>query len=358
METSVLLGAFQPIHKGILQAIAEVKDESDKIVLFVTASNRPRSITNPFTFTERKKLIEDALIDYFHPDFEKPEGWTDRDPIQGLDIIKQVKIVEARDLYYNNEVWANEIAEKARELGVKANGRDTQIVTSMTGNRDQTSKLFPRWKVTRTPSYDGISSSKIRDAYFKGETNISEWLTESTIKTLQSFMETDTYKELEDEYDFIQRFKNSWDNSPYDPHFITVDGLVLCSGHVLLIKRGQNPGKGLWGMPGGYLDVTETLEKSVLRELNEETNIRIPWYELRKRIKKVKVFDHPDRSNRGRIVTHVHLFHLDDQIKLPDIEAGDDAAGAHWVPLYKVWNMADMFFEDHWDIITKMTSPY
>lgn len=358
MKTSVFIGSYQPIHKGHLQAIADIKDKTDKIIIFVTASNRPRSITNPFTFKEREQLIEDALVEYFHPEYEPVSGWEDRNPKYSLDILNQVKIVEARDLYYSDEVWANEIAEKARELGVSNNERDTQIVTSMAGNRDQTSKLFPKWNVERTAKHNGLSSTSLREEYFKTGIPTDNKITHSTIEFLYDFQKTEEYKSLNKEFDFIEDFKKSWDRSPYPPHFVTVDSLVLCSGHVLLIKRGQNPGKGLWGMPGGYLDVEETLEKGALRELNEETGIRIPWYELRKRIKEVKTFDHPKRSNRGRIVTHVHLFHLDDQIKLPNIQAGDDAAGAHWVPLYKVWNMADSFFEDHWDIITKMTSSH
>ena len=144
---------------------------------------------------------------------------------------------------------------------------------------------------------------------------------------------------------------------PYPPTFVTTDNVVIRSGHVLLIKRRYNPGKGLWALPGGFLDVSEKIEDGAVRELKEETRINITKKELRKSIVESKVFDHPNRSLRGRTITHAYLYDLG-YGQLPEIKANDDASGAHWVPLSEAHRMEEFFFEDHYDILVQLTSKF
>jgi bifunctional NMN adenylyltransferase/nudix hydrolase len=62
------------------------------------------------------------------------------------------------------------------------------------------------------------------------------------------------------------------------------------------------------------------------------------------------VFDHPDRSQRGRVITHAHYFDLGDR-KLPEIAGGDDAEDARWVPLAGLAALEDQFHDDHFHIL-------
>ena len=64
----------------------------------------------------------------------------------------------------------------------------------------------------------------------------------------------------------------------------------------------------------------------------------------------VKVFDHPDRSQRGRTITHAFYFDLN-MDHFPEIEADDDAAAAKWVPIADLIEMEDQFFDDHFHIL-------
>jgi bifunctional NMN adenylyltransferase/nudix hydrolase len=148
-----------------------------------------------------------------------------------------------------------------------------------------------------------------------------------------------------------------WDVAPYPVTFTTVDTLVIKSGCVLLIKRGTQLGKNQYAMPGGYLNANEGIEDGALRELKEETHIVVPPAVLKGSIKDVKVFDHPKRSLRGRIITHVHLIDLG-YGPLPEVKGGDDASGAFWLPIADVFQSEEKFFEDHYDIIVNMTSKY
>ena len=67
-------------------------------------------------------------------------------------------------------------------------------------------------------------------------------------------------------------------------------------------------------------------------------------------LKAVHVFDHPDRSQRGRVITHAHLFDLGSR-RPPEVQAADDAAAAEWVPIEKLASMEDQFHEDHFHML-------
>jgi bifunctional NMN adenylyltransferase/nudix hydrolase len=131
---------------------------------------------------------------------------------------------------------------------------------------------------------------------------------------------------------------------------VTVDCVVKCRERVLLIRRGQAPGKGLLAVPGGFLEQRETTLQAALRELEEETHLALPPATLRACLKATDVFDQPDRSQRGRTITHGHFFDLGDR-DFPAIRADDDAAQADWTPIDQLRAMEDRFLDDHFQML-------
>jgi bifunctional NMN adenylyltransferase/nudix hydrolase len=123
---------------------------------------------------------------------------------------------------------------------------------------------------------------------------------------------------------------------------------------VLLIERKFAPGKGLYALPGGFVDGSETIFDSCIRELREETKLKVPEKVLRGSNTYSKVFDAPDRSQRGRTITHAFLFELNDSEPLPRVRGSDDAASASWVSFAEIDRMPECFFEDHYHIIQHM----
>jgi bifunctional NMN adenylyltransferase/nudix hydrolase len=119
---------------------------------------------------------------------------------------------------------------------------------------------------------------------------------------------------------------------------------------VLLIRRGRSPGKGMLAVPGGYLEPRETVWQSALRELDEETGLRLLDSDIRGAVKAVQVFDNPDRSQKGRVITHAHWFDLGPR-RPPELTAGDDASSAEWVPIAKLASLEDQFHDDHFHIL-------
>ena len=103
-------------------------------------------------------------------------------------------------------------------------------------------------------------------------------------------------------------------------------------------------------MPGGFLEPRETVWQSALRELDEETGLRLLDSDIEAAFKTVQVFDHPDRSQRGRVITHAHWFDLGPR-RPPELTAGDDASDAQWVPIADLMRLENQFHDDHFHIL-------
>lgn len=124
---------------------------------------------------------------------------------------------------------------------------------------------------------------------------------------------------------------------------VTADCVVIGSAadssrYVLLIQRGNEPYKGCWALPGGFMDMDETLEQCALRELKEETGLT-PSGD----ITELKSFSTVDRDPRGRTITVAFLI----EMPLTEAKGGDDAAEARWFPLNELPPLAF----DHDEII-------
>jgi bifunctional NMN adenylyltransferase/nudix hydrolase len=173
---------------------------------------------------------------------------------------------------------------------------------------------------------------------------------DTTFDFLMKFKETAEYEQIIKEREFVEKYRQQYASLPYPPIFTTADAVVIQSGHVLMVKRRAEPGKGLWALPGGYVNANtdKSVEAAMLRELREETQIKVPVPVLKGSIVRSKVFDAVDRSPRGRIITHAFHIQLPDG-ELPKVKGSDDAEKARWVPIAEV--KSEDFFEDHWEIL-------
>ena len=93
---------------------------------------------------------------------------------------------------------------------------------------------------------------------------------------------------------------------------------------VLLIERGDDPFKGCWAFPGGFMNMDETTEQCAFRELEEETGLKIG------EVHQIGAYSRVDRDPRGRTITVAYLAVVDAPIA---VIGQDDAAKAQWFPL-------------------------
>ena len=108
---------------------------------------------------------------------------------------------------------------------------------------------------------------------------------------------------------------------------------------VLLVQRGKDPYKGMWALPGGFLNEDETLKEAALRELKEETGI-VPRY-----TEELFSCSGVNRDPRGRVISVVYYSFIHGG----EAQAGDDAADTQWFNIYELPELAF----DHAEVLQK-----
>ena len=122
---------------------------------------------------------------------------------------------------------------------------------------------------------------------------------------------------------------------------VTADCVVImkeAEPKVLLIQRGIDPYKGCWAFPGGFMNMDETTEQCAIRELEEETGLKVDT------IHQIGAYSKVDRDPRGRTITVAYLAIIDEPVA---VTGQDDAAKAEWFPLSALPELAF----DHADIM-------
>lgn len=387
-DLCVFIGRFQPLHAGHIKVIQEGLDRASFMVVLVGSANEPRSYRNPFNAHERAQMIRESFGNN-----------------------ARLIVLPLEDSAYNLNDWLERTyrAVDAAWAQIKSShpAAPEHPSISLIGHaKDATSfylNLFPRWHSINVPQSRVLCATSIRKEVFgtnemifpdllerEKEKKEKDWSTEEYVARytelahakaseflagdralendallspqvsdfLVGFIETEDYKTVCAEYAFVARYHFKWRHAPYTPSFNAADALVVQSGHVLMVKRNHYPGKGLWAMPGGFVEPDEVCEETALRELDEETGIKLPPAVLRGHIKAREMFDAPYRSSRGRTITQAHLIHLDPG-PLPKVKKGgmgedEEAQKVAWILLSDL--RRDKCFEDHYAIISKMTA--
>ena len=124
---------------------------------------------------------------------------------------------------------------------------------------------------------------------------------------------------------------------------ITVDIILINKNKILLIKRGNDPYKNQWALPGGFMDMDETLEHAAIRELEEETCIKVD------KLSQFKTYSTINRDPRHRTISTVFYNSADSNLRNYDAIAKDDAIDAIWWDTNKLPELAF----DHGEIISE-----
>ena len=106
---------------------------------------------------------------------------------------------------------------------------------------------------------------------------------------------------------------------------VAVGAFVFDKGRVLLVRRGRPPAQGLWAIPGGRLNLGETLQQATEREIREETGLVI------RALEPVYTFDVIERDDDEGILYHYVIVDLTAEYVSGRLQPGDDALEARWV---------------------------
>ncbi len=333
----VFIGRFQPFHLGHASVVAQGLEQAQQVIILCGSAYQPRSIRNPWTVQEREKMIRGTL---------------------GEEQNKRVHISPLMDIVYNDESWVRNV--QATVNGLVTAFHSTLHRPAKVGlighSKDQSSyylNLFPQWGSVAVENFNGLSATPLRQKVFQGNEDFQKALPVPVVEYIAEHQTLDWFQNLKQEQQFVETYKSAWNDSPYPPTFVTTDAVVVQSGHVLMVERKARPGKGLLALPGGFIRQDEKLIDGCLRELREETRLKVPAPVLKGSIKAQQVFDDPHRSTRGRTITHAFYIELAANKELPRVKGSDDAKAAMWIPL------ADLdpaqIYEDHYFIIQELT---
>ncbi len=330
----VFIGRFQPFHAGHLAVVQSGLQQAGRVIVLCGSARQPRTGWNPFRWQEREAMIRACLA----------PAEQDR-----------VLVAPLLDATYNENVWLRDVQATVQSL-VAVHWQGMQLPRiGLIGCAQQQSgyypQRFPQWEAVDVGPVAEVNGTAIRTRLFDGAPPVSlgAALPQPVQQWLAEFAGRADWQELQAELRFIAGYRQGWANAPYEPYFVTVDALVVMSGHLLLIERKARPGMGLLALPGGFVDPKEPVLDACLRELHEETCIQVPLPVLRGAIRQTRVFDAPFRAARGRTITHAFHFELEPGQALPLVEGGDDARTAQWVPLADL--DPERLFEDHGAII-------
>lgn len=313
MKTGIFIGRFQPIHQGHIHAIGIAASQVDKLYILIGSANACRSIRNPWTYDERKKMIYSMI-------------WSKR--------FSNVEVIPLNDHPYNDTQWIADIRATVDHYNM---GTPTLFGHMKEGNNYL--NWFPDWKFKDVEAQHNVNATSIR----------------------QSMYETDSPempRTVRDDFKYYENETARFANYPFPEtlNFNCGDAVVECQGHVLLIRRKHAPGAGAWALPGGFKNRDESFLDCAVRELREETNIRVPEKVLRGSIVKTELFDSPARSfgiPRNTLAVYFRISPNPDG-SLPRANGADDAAECKWFPLTQVLNTLELY-DDHAAIISKVT---
>ena len=342
-DLAVFVGRFQPFHNGHKAVINHALTIADRCLVIIGSAYEPRSLRNPWIFSERKKMILSA--------YDEAER-------------ERIICKPLRDIRYNDVLWATIVQKLVYETVDDPDTSNISLIGRESKQSGYYTSLFPQWDNTAVQHNHDVNGADIRENLFgdshrgdvyggDGDSSLAYASLPATLgQSIKAFMTTDPALALIEEYQFIQKYRSGWDKVPFKPTHVTVDAVVVQSGHVLLVERGARPGQGLHALPGGFIHHDEKLEDAMVRKLREETKLKVPAPVIQGSIRKKQVFDAPFRSMRGRTITHAFYVRLRDRESLPKVKGGGEASQCFWWPLGRL--DSSLMFEDHYYIIQTM----
>lgn len=324
-QFGVLIDRFQPLTRAHLQVIEQAAPHVEQLIVVIGSARQSPSTDAPFTAAERRSMLRSALDEL------------------GLKAV----ITAVPDHHYQKQMWLAELHAAVEQYTMGS--ADVRLILS-----EEASELrsqLPEWTPLMIRADTAEQQRQARSALLDspdGERR-SDLMPESTLETARGVMQSERGIWLRREWAQASAEAQRWANTPYPPTFLTTDAVVVRSGHVLVTRRPEHPGQHQLALPGGFLDQRLSLRDSCVQNLMRKTGLgeRFEARDWSAYLRSEQLFDHPQRSPRGRTVTQVCAFDLG-QGPLPRLPQG---SAASWMPLSSALAQPEEWFEDHHAIL-------
>lgn len=332
-DYAVVIGRFSPCDNGHVERLSKIGEVARHVLVLVSSADAPRESRFPWTADEREAMLRAGLG-------TAADGFV---------------FGRVSDHSYVPDAFADEVLTQFDALrGVEPAGK-VVVVSRIADVRPAALAALPEvW--TRVTPRPGPDLAPLLDAlYGEDDARLAADLPPAVVERLSAFRDTELFAGMAAEHRYVEAYKRSWAVAPYPVILVTTDLMAVQSDadgvpHILLIRRGGIPGKGLWALPGGFLNADEELIDGAVRELREETGLALPDATLKACLVNGRPFADPERSSRGRVISHGYHFVLPAG-PLPVVAGADDAEHAVWLPLDELPSLHGQFFEDHGEMI-------
>lgn len=364
-KLAVVIGRMEPPHLGHLEIISKAYDYADHVLVILGSTLKARDPKNPFTFQERKKLLEDSI--------PKTEGFRMRGVSYKIASVPDCQL--AGPTAWNHRI-SIAISATLQQLNYKENAQVSilgnfkdsssdyliDLLSYMMSNYHLNTDTYP-FVMLSNPGITHIDNTiihatDIRNLLYAGKlAYVKNVVPPNVYDFLLEFSKGSVFLDLVQENHYYQDYPKHWGTGT----FHTGDAVFFDSGKILLIRRANLPGKGLYAIPGGFVEAGDT--NTGIREMLEETSITFDGIEAD--ISDFIVVDSFDseckgRSLRGDVRTQVdvivrapHLKHKEIAIVHADETDAILLVDATTVAIEAI---REMLFEDHFEILEKALS--
>lgn len=328
MKLAIVIGRFQPLHLGHLSLIDKAYKEADKVLILVGSSNQLPDYKNPFSFDERVQLIRGTI----GADYDT--------------IIRPLPDVPS------DEEWISNVTAHALNLE-----EDPTEVVIFTHTKDEEfyrkNFLFPVETVEDVP----ISATQIRHAWYTDSLwTVEEYLTENVCVFLENHHDTDRlgYEYQETEGMAAVKTEGHPFGNPVEPVSFAV---IIQEGKVLVGRRGGSRGHGQLGLPGGFIEHTETSLRGCIREVKEEVGISLDSLITEGKAQCLAQAVEENLNDLGsRTIGINYLFVLHPEVT-PEITIDNvETTEFQWLPLGDVLDDTTLLFYNHNLIVKRLLS--
>ena len=401
-KLAVIIGRMQFLHNGHTHLFREALKRAENVLVLIGSADKAPDPKNPFSYAQREAIVHKVFSDM--PG--SPTVWVAPLPDHYLDEVWASGVMQAVERYS---------LDSMPETGYLVRDEDVDLVGHEKDESSYYLKMFPQWDFYNAPNERNLSATDFRhdlfaripaidigfparlrvmmeqfdkkDAgsftsdvirlltekyptlgiHFIPNTNaraLMEPLDMTHLKLnsppamhefVEMYIHSPEYQAMLGEQNGYDTNKLTWDMAPYENIFVTTDAVVTHKSSILMIRRKNSPGRGLWALPGGFLGPKQWIRDSIIRELREETRIAVPNEDLLRIMQPIQVFDNPSRSLRGRTITHAARFNLDHLgIERPKVRADDDADAVRWFSFAEIQRADAELFEDHAEIIKRL----